>query len=223
MKLLGSILYPIFGGKITYSQCGEDIIIDHYFRNKGQNKITYLDIGANHPKICNNTYLFYKNGNSGVSIEPNPTMYNQLLDVRPKDLNLNLGINFNNTEEMDFYILDIHTLSTFDKVEAENLEKTGQCRITKTIKVKTKTINDIVKNSFVTCPDLICIDVEGWNEEIVQSIDFKVCNPEMFLIETIKFNFNSSINKLSNIYNVLEENNYVILADTNLNTIFVRK
>jgi FkbM family methyltransferase len=219
MKIIDSILYRIFGGKITYSQCGEDIIIEHYFRNKGKSKIKYLDIGANHPKICNNTYLFYRSGSQGVSVEPNPALYAKLLKTRPRDINLNIGVNFNETPEMDFYIMDVHTLSTFDKVEAENLENTNQSKIAKTLKIKTNTINDIVKNSFDTCPDLICIDVEGWNREIVQSINFKICKPDIFLIETLGY---SDEKKISEINDILLGNGYSILSETIINTIFLK-
>lgn len=221
MKILDSVLYRIFGGKITYSQCGEDIIIDHYFRSKGKNKISFLDIGANDPRICNNTFLFYKNGSSGVSIEPNIELYNKLSSNRPRDKNLNIGINFNNTPEMDFFVMDIHTLSTFNKIEAEYLEKSGQSKIAKTLKVKTQTINEIIKENFKVCPDLICIDVEGWNEEIVESIDFNICKPEMFLIETIFYSLDTNV-KSEKISKIMIENGYKIYADTNLNTIFVR-
>lgn len=219
MKIIDSILYRVFGGKITYSQCGEDIIIDHYFRNKGKSKIKYLDIGVNHPKICNNTYLFYRSGSQGVSVEPNPALYTKLLKTRPRDINLNIGVNFNETSEMDFYIMDVHTLSTFDKVEAENLENTNQSKISKTLKIKTSTINDIVKNNFDTCPDLICIDVEGWNREIVQSIDFNICKPDIFLIETLGY---SDEKKISEINDILLGNGYNILSETIINTIFLK-
>ena len=58
--------------KISYSQLGEDLIIEFVFNGIGINKINYLDIGAHHPIEINNTYLFYLKGSYGVLIEPDP-------------------------------------------------------------------------------------------------------------------------------------------------------
>jgi len=49
--------------KKSYAQCGEDLIVKFIFDNVLKiNKPTFIDIGANHPYIGNNTFLFYKNG-----------------------------------------------------------------------------------------------------------------------------------------------------------------
>jgi glycosyltransferase involved in cell wall biosynthesis len=56
--------------KISYSQCGEDIIIDFLLTWLKIKNPTYLDIGANDPVKLSNTYYFYKKGSRGVLIEP---------------------------------------------------------------------------------------------------------------------------------------------------------
>ena len=43
---------------ISYSQCGEDILIKFFLDARKINKITYLDVGSNHPVKLNNTFLF---------------------------------------------------------------------------------------------------------------------------------------------------------------------
>jgi FkbM family methyltransferase len=223
MNILNSILFRIFGGKISYSQCGEDLILEHYFRNIGLNQITYLDIGANHPKICNNTYLFYTQGSKGVSIEPNPLLCKLLDTSRSRDRNLNFGVSAGESGIMDFYMMEPHTLSTFDSNEAESLQNDGGGKIVNTIKVDTENINEIVRLYFEKCPDLICIDVEGWNDQIVESIDFLVCKPSVFLIETISYSQNLNGVKSLKISEIMEQNGYVLFADTYLNSIYIRK
>ena len=55
----------------TYSQYGEDLILSSAIEYlKIDENISYLDIGANHPMSLSNTYLLYKQGASGVLIEP---------------------------------------------------------------------------------------------------------------------------------------------------------
>ena len=41
--------------KATYSQSGEDIIIQYLFDSLKIDKPTYLEIGTNQPLVCNNT------------------------------------------------------------------------------------------------------------------------------------------------------------------------
>lgn len=44
--------------KISYSQCGEDLVVD--FLLAGEKNIFYVDIGVNDPRKINNTYKLYK-------------------------------------------------------------------------------------------------------------------------------------------------------------------
>ena len=62
--ILESKIYP------SYSQAGEDQLVRYLFQSMGIANPTYLDIGANHPYICSNTFLFYSRGSKGVCIEP---------------------------------------------------------------------------------------------------------------------------------------------------------
>ena len=46
MTFTDKLTYKLFGAKLTYSQCGEDIIIDHIIKNiLCLKKFNYLDIG----------------------------------------------------------------------------------------------------------------------------------------------------------------------------------
>ena len=91
---------------ISYSQTGEDIIIDFLIGAKKIKDFTYLDIGANQPVKFNNTYKFYEKGYKGVCIEPDPHIHAALSKKRPKDICLNIGIAGNASSGTDFYIMD---------------------------------------------------------------------------------------------------------------------
>jgi hypothetical protein len=62
--------------KVSYSQCGEDIIINFILTCLKIDKPTYMDIGAHHPFRFSNTALFYEAGCHGINIEPDPTYLN---------------------------------------------------------------------------------------------------------------------------------------------------
>jgi FkbM family methyltransferase len=221
MSLIDKALFKVFKVERTFSQMGEDKIISYLFNSMGKSKISYLDVGANHPQIYNNTYLFYQRGAKGVCVEPNPEMFNMIKQSRPKDKNLNIGLGVEGDVVADFYVMSTHTLSTFSKNEALALDAEGKHKIQSVLQLPLKTINNIIRENFDTTIDLVSIDVEGWNEEIIASFDFTKSRPICFCVETITFSENDTGKKLDKIFEVFEENNYSVYADTHLNTIFL--
>ncbi len=221
--LKDTIAYKLLGAVISYSQAGEDIIIDQIFRNRKSTVKTFLDIGANHPKIRNNTFKFYAEGASGVCVEPNPALCRTLARSRKRDRCLNIGVSTHEERETDFYIMRPDTLSTFSKEDAQKLQQEGTYRIESVIKVALKNINTILSENFSVGPDLVSIDVEGLNEEIALSIDFKRYRPKVLCLETITFSEKNEGVKLSNVIDYLTENGYFHYADTYVNSIFVDK
>lgn len=207
---------------VSYSQCGEDLIIRHLFSQIGVYKPTYLDIGAHHPTFLNNTYLFYKNGSSGVNIEPDPWLFNTFEKKRPKDTNLNIGVGIESkNEEKDFFIMSARTLNTFSKMEAEKVASYGNNKIEKIIKVKTTNINEIVKSYFPGgALDLLTVDVEGLDYQIMSTFDFKI-RPKVICVETLEYSEESFGKKNPGLIDFLIEKNYLLYADTYINTILV--
>ena len=91
--------------KHSWSEQGEDLIIESLRRSLGIANPTYLDIGAAEPILNSNTYLFYRKGCRGVLIEPNPTLCKALVSVRPGDRTVNAGIGFDDRTEADYYMV----------------------------------------------------------------------------------------------------------------------
>ncbi|MFM7886227.1 MAG: glycosyltransferase family 2 protein, partial [Pseudanabaena sp.] len=56
--------------KMSYSQCGEDLIIQFIFSSLGISKPSYIDIGAYDAHKLSNTAVFYEQGSRGINIEP---------------------------------------------------------------------------------------------------------------------------------------------------------
>jgi hypothetical protein len=76
----------------SYSQTGEDLLINSAFRFLHISNPTYLDIGAYHPTHLSNTYRFYQQGSQGVCIESNPELAKRLRKKRPRDTVLEVAI-----------------------------------------------------------------------------------------------------------------------------------
>ena len=60
--------------QLSFSQCGEDLLIDYVFKLRGIAQPSYIDIGANDPFYLNNTAIFYLRGCRGINIEANPKL-----------------------------------------------------------------------------------------------------------------------------------------------------
>ncbi len=206
--------------KVSFSQCGEDLILQYLFSTLGIATVTYLDIGAHHPAYLNNTYFFYRRGGRGVCVEPDPSLYHEFIKMRPHDQTLSCGVGVC-AGEAEFFVMSERTLNTFSRAEAERYQSYGTQRITKVLNVELRTINDILKANFSTRPNLVSLDVEGMDYAILQTVDFKTYRPEVFCIETLTYTENKTERKLNEIIRLMHANGYWSYADTYINTIFV--
>lgn len=209
--------------KISFSQSGEDLIVKFIFDYLGIYNPTYIDIGAHHPYFISNTALFYKNGSRGINIEPDPILFKEFLKYRKEDKNLNIGISDSNGE-LDFYIISSPTLNTFSKEEAEKYSQEGNFKINSIEKIRVKTLNKVLTEcSKGIFPQFLNIDAEGVDEMIIKEINFKNNYPIVICIETISFSTSGNGVKNIKLIEYIENKGYMIYADTNINTIFVRK
>jgi FkbM family methyltransferase len=205
----------------SYSQCGEDVIMSFLCNSLKIRKPTYLDIGANDPVIMSNTYLFYKKGLSGVLIEPNRELYKKIKRKRDRDIVLNVGVGINNQTCVDFYKMSTHTLSTFSKEEALMLQRNGSHVIKEVVKVELISINEIIEKNFKKSPDIVSIDIEGNVLAILESFDFKKNRSAIFCIETLTYTEKGTGQKIIEVIDFMKAKNYIVYADTHINTIFV--
>lgn len=209
--------------KKSYAQSGEDLIVDFIFHEIGIDDPSYLDIGAHHPYYLNNTAIFYERGCSGINVEPTPNLFNEFLAKRKRDINLNIGIG-EKQGTLEFYEMSVPTLNTFSKVEAENYAKNGMFSIKNVTPIKVDTIHNILQvYNNGTFPDLLSLDVEGLDEIIIHSIDYKQNYPKVICVETISFSTNGRGVKNDKLISYIEDQGYLLYADTNINSIFVRK
>ena len=175
------------------------------------------------PTFLSNTAAFYKAGSTGINIEADPALIKNFIKYRPRDINLNIGVTDSiNNKEMDFYIINSPTLNTFSKEEAEGYSKKGDYEIVDVIKIKTITINDIIKEYCKGwIPDFLTLDVEGIDEMVIKSLDFNSFSPKVICIETVEFNTSGIVRKKEGLIKYLIDKGYMIYADTYNNTIFV--
>ncbi len=179
-------------GRLSYAQVGEDLVLWHIaYDVLGIQNPTYMDIGAHHPVLNNNTFLFYERGSRGVLVEPNPALHGLLSSVRPRDTLLRAGIGPTRQSAADFYIIggsEDGQLNTFSRDEAEQLvtRSQGHYRIDRVIKVPLLNINDVMREQWNAAPNVLSIDTEGFDLPILRSLDFKRFRPDVIVAETLE-------------------------------------
>lgn len=206
--------------RISYSQSGEDLLVEQVFMILGRKRICYLDLGANHPTRFSNTYLFYQKGGTGVCVEPDPTLQPLFKRWRNRDTLLTCGVGLEEGEA-DFYVMTTNTLNTFSKEEAERYQGYGRQKIERVIKLPLKPVNTILSEYFKACPNFVSLDIEGLDFQILRSLDFERWRPEVFCVETLTYTENKTERKLSEIVEFMKDHGYMVYGDTYINTIFV--
>ena len=209
--------------KISYSQCGEDLIVAFIF---GAWKIpdwTYLDLGAHHPTEISNTYLFYRQGHRGVCVEPDPNLFAEIQRVRAEDVCLNVGVGTGAETAGDFYIMSSKSLNTFSKTAAESYQADGQQKIEKIVRLPLVSVNQLVAEYFNPYPNFVSLDIEGLDFEVLQTFDFDSFRPEVFCVETLTYTTNKTERKMIETTDLMISKGYFPYADTFINTIFVRR
>jgi FkbM family methyltransferase len=205
----------------SFSQCGEDLLIDYIFRLRGVSMPSYLDIGANDPFFLNNTAIFYLRGCRGINIDANPELVKRFEKERKGDLNLNAGID-DRHGALDFYIMTDNTLSTFSKEECETLVNSGH-KLDTVKKIELFTVSEILdKYNSGRFPDLLTIDVEGLDQKILQSIDFSKEWPKIICVEAAEYSPIGAGARRTELIDFLVSRGYYEYANTNLNAVMVK-
>ena len=196
-------------GKRSYAQSGEDIVADIELGKK--KKGFYVDIGAYHPKMFSNTYLFYKKGWSGLCVDPNPKMEELFAKARPRDVFLNMGVGKGGKagggrslhsgrddggEAVEYFMFEDGAANTFSAEQAKkNQEEAGRKlkgkRMVAVLPLKTIFDKYLPKGQKI---DLLSVDVEGMDLEVLRSNDWKKYRPEIIIAEDLEFDFDRYVN-----------------------------
>lgn len=171
-----TFIYDLFG-KRSYAQCGEDLIALELL--KDIKKGSYLEIGAYHPKVFSNTYLFYKKGWRGMVVEPNERMARLYKDSRPGDEVIDKGVTgYQGNKVAEYYVFEEETRNTFSKEMAERYKVQGERQL-RVERKRVVQLNEVLKKEV----DLLSIDTEGLDEEIVKALVKTKVRPKVIIVE----------------------------------------
>jgi len=175
---------PLMQPNLCYGQDGEDLILNRLL--EGKRTGFYVDVGAHHPMRFSNTYLFYKRGWNGINIDAMPGSMVSFYRIRPRDINIECGV-ASQRGILTYYCFDEPALNTFDRAEAE-LKNSPPYRILKTVEVAVDRLEAIIDKYLPPGQqiDFLNVDVEGKDEEVLRSNDWKRYRPRFILAETLR-------------------------------------
>ncbi|MGL6076608.1 MAG: FkbM family methyltransferase [Fimbriiglobus sp.] len=163
---------------VSYAQNHEDVVLARVFPS---HQGFYIDIGAASPTHHTITRHFYELGWTGINVEPLRRFYDQLVEYRPKDTNLNFAI-ADNDESRPFYVCeDSIGMSTLDRGIASHLPATA---LNEDLLIPCMTLASLCEQYVDDRQiDFLKIDVEGYEKQVLQGMDFQKWRPIVLLIE----------------------------------------
>jgi len=165
-----------WGRLISYTMPdqGEDVILYHVLHDIED--IFYIDVGCNDPFAGSVTKLLYDNKNAhGINIDPQKNVMDLVRKERPRDINLCVGVGAMPGRQKFYYQ---GGLSTFIKENAAVSFRSEDVEIV--------TLKDICDKNLPSGQQIhiLKIDVEGYERQVIEGIDFSKYRPWIFCIES---------------------------------------
>ncbi|MCF7734117.1 MAG: FkbM family methyltransferase [Akkermansiaceae bacterium] len=169
--------YPPPSPLVSYSQWGDDLLVWEYFgKNRGG---TFLEAGANDPKVLSQTYLLEQQGWTGVLVEPVPECCTRLRAERPGSRVFQNALGA--PQQRGVLRLAIpNGLSELTSGLAEGAEPAEGARV---IEAGFITLSEALDQAGIERLDYLSLDLEGMELEALKGLDFKRHPPRLIIIE----------------------------------------
>lgn len=202
--------------KNFYSQFGEDKILFEIIP-KNLSKGFYVDVGCFHPKKYSNTYMLHKKGWKGVNIDMEEDKIKTFNIARPKDFNY-MGAISDRIENVKIF-----RNQKFGVSSTVNKDIINKNDIIDEIEIETKTLNYVLEMSPFKDKeiDLLNVDTEGNDFKVLKSLNFKVYNPKIIIIETHLKDIQQIL--MSEPYKYLIDKQYHLISWNIYSLIFIKK
>lgn len=205
-------LYIERAGRKYYSQFAEDIAIKRLFDDAAPG--FFVDVGCYHPKKYNNTWQLYLDGWRGINIDIDPIKIEGFDIIRPNDVNIACAVS-NNEGEVVYYSNGFYSLSvSMDKDFVAGKKKYREKK-TRAYRLTTLIDNTLYKDRQI---DLLSVDAEGYDIEVLKSLDFIRYNPKVVVTEA-HFSTLDDL-KLSPQYKFLVDKGYSMVGWSGLSLVF---
>jgi len=154
-----------------YSQQGEDLFVFLNFINCVREDGRYLELGALDGVTYSNTKFFQDHLKfTGVLIEPLPNVFESLVGNRPLDKTYNVAIS--SSEKPVSFIGNWATAGMTSTMS--DTFKSDHHSNQNTYVVQSKNLGSLLKEAGISYLDLFCLDVEGGELEVLETMDWDI-------------------------------------------------
>ena len=202
-------LHALRSCRISYGQFGEDLFLTSLLGYEKTDGV-YVDVGCFRPIDYSNTYIFYQRGWHGIAIDPNPDWKNEWKKYRPRDTFINTAI-ASSVGSMSYLMNRRYPACNRLLVEKPAVTSADET----VISVPTIPLNDLLqKHLSKPLIDLLNIDCEGYDLQILQTLDFTRWKPFVIAAE------DSMVSTDSPLCTFLQSCGYECMAHIGLTKIF---
>ncbi len=158
------------------------MILRHMIGSDKQNGF-YVDVGAYDPILFSNTYFFYLNGWRGVNIEARPRSQQAFNRIRPRDINLEVGVARAAGQLTYYFVGEDSTMNSFSRSFLEHIDMLKEVK--REISIPVLPLAEIFRRYVPESQviDFMSVDVEGHDLEVLQSNDWKRFRPRFVVVE----------------------------------------
>lgn len=201
---------------ISYAQNFEDVML---WRALGHiQRGFYIDVGAQSPDLDSVTRAFSEAGWSGINVEPHPAYYGQLVERRPKDINLRCALG-DRPGMAVIHLVGNTGLSTLDEAIASSHSGAGHA--VEQIEVPVRTLDEVWSEH--VRPEqpvhFLKVDVEGFEPQVLQGNTWSRHRPWIVVVEATAPN--SQVESFATWEPRLLESAYLLAYDDGLNRYYV--
>lgn len=168
---------------ISYSRNLEDVILQRVLADV--EKGCYVDVGASHPVVDNNTYAFYEKGWRGIGVDA--LDYGPLwVEARVEDVFVNAALGAK-PGQVTFHIFqETPQISTGSGASLETWRADGRVP-DQTATVALLPLSGLLEEHFDGRPvHLLSIDVEGMEKEVLEGADLRRHRPWVVVLEATR-------------------------------------
>jgi FkbM family methyltransferase len=199
---------------ISYAQNYEDVML--WRALKHIKKGFYIDVGANDPVADSITKAFYDRGWHGINIEPLKTHLQDLAATRTRDVNL-LAAAGPEHGQIELWECEVRGWATASKEVIAMHEANGHVGCYH--KVSVFPLKDICAQYGEADIHFLKIDVEGFEKNVIDGMDFEKYRPWIIVVESTMPNSTEEVHHLweESILN----NNYKLAYTDGLNRFYL--
>lgn len=172
--------------KYSFSQFGEDIIVQKYLRKVNPAKGIYIDVGAFDPIAFSNTLLLYKQGWRGINIDLDDYKIDQFRRYRPGDYNIRAAVSDKQgiVKLLKYPARTTNRICSFDDSDLKSVIGEDPVEITT---IQTSSLTEIIQESPFSGSKVyyLNVDCEGHDLPVLKSLDFESYAPTVISVEAI--------------------------------------